>query len=192
MSTMSQFFTSGGGAVTGDLRSFNEVVEDTNGWVRNGVQADKVTDVKLYDHLNARGLAADWVDVTTATGPIFTQQSGGNRPSAGTFADATGLSKLAFTGTYYLYAPPEGNGKVWYATNLAGPWAELPNSLGIGTPQNIIWVAETNTVLLVRSSVGSQAAVTKYDLTAGIANTFETIVTNFTSNNNFFQIDWNN
>jgi len=193
MSTMSQFLGGSGGARTGDLRSFNEVVENTDGWVRNGVQADKLTDVKLYDHLNARGLTAEWVDVTAATGPIFTQPSSSNfRPSASNFSDAAGLSKLAFTGTYYLYAPSEGNGKVWYATNLAGPWAELPNSLGTGTPQNIVWVAETNTVLLVRSSVGSNAAVTKYDLTAGIANTFETVVANFTSNNSFYQIAWNN
>jgi hypothetical protein len=194
MSTMSQFFTSGGGAVTGDLRSFNTTVEDTTGWYQNGTQADKTADADLYTYLNGKSLAADWVDVETPTPPAFARPAGmSTQPEPQNIAKRVGNSPLVFNGTYYFYA--DTGGKIYYSTAPSGPWVALPESLPSGTPQNLLWIASTNTLVIFRTSVVaggvSSGAITRYDLTSGITGSSETLITYTANNQSLAQFAWN-
>jgi hypothetical protein len=195
MSTMSQFF-GGGGAVTGDLRSVNKTVENTSGWYENGTQADKTADATLYSYLNGKGLAADWVDVATPTPPAFARPAGmATQVDPTTIAKNVGNSPFIFNGTNYFYADNTSAGRVYYATAPSGPWIALPDAFPTGTPQNLLWIASINTLVIFKTSAAvggsSFGAITRYDLTGGIANSTEALVTYCTNNQSLAQFAWN-
>jgi hypothetical protein len=186
MTTMSEFFTSGGGAVTGDLRSFNTTVEDTTGWYQNGTQADKTTDATLYAYLNGKSLAADWVDVTTCATPtnVFPVSSSFT-PSPENIARNLGVNRLVHTGTYYLYA---NAATVYYSTLINGPWVALPSNLSVlGNVLGLTWISSLNTLIIFRQN----GYITRYDLTSGVATAYEQRIVKTTSNSNFGQVAYN-